>query len=84
MGEALCRLFIRQHKQVGGGCIHIWIKFSFNHLLPLHVFRASVNAVANQDVILDAFVADAFTNHLDMQLLSQDNRRAHTAHINQK
>lgn len=55
------------------------------HRLPLHVFRGNVNAVTYRDA-LHALFAPGLTNHSELQLLHQDNARAHvrTARITQQ
>lgn len=83
-GERFADCCVREHNRFGGGSIHVWGGFSFHYRLPLHVFRGNVNAVTYRDEVLSALVAPAFTNHPDLQLLQQDNARAHTAHITQQ
>lgn len=51
--------------------------------MTLHVF-SDFYAVTYRDEVLDALVASAFTNHPDLQLLLQDNARAHTTRIMQQ
>lgn len=78
-GERFSDACVIQHDRFGGGSVHVWGGFSFNHRLPLNIFRTNVNAITYINHVLQPLVVPAFRTHQELTLFQQDNARAHTA-----
>jgi transposase len=80
-GERYADVCIVQHNRYGGGSVHVWGGFSYEHRTPLHVFTVNVTADVYVNQVLRPIVVPFFHNHQDVGIFQHDNARPHTANV---
>lgn len=78
-GERFSDACVIEHDRFGGGSVHVWGGFSYNHRTPLHVFRNNVTANVYINEVLRTIVVPMFRQNNDLQFFQHDNARPHTA-----